>query len=89
MWNECPVSFLNLAGERGVGGNIPGSKESKYVTVQEKLQHENPAVRDIISRVQNPKSPVSTSSVFKFSACNSAPFKGECSTFCLIKVIFH
>jgi hypothetical protein len=29
MWKECPVSFLNLAGERGVGGNIPGSKESK------------------------------------------------------------
>ena len=22
-------TYLNLAGERGVGGNIPGSKESK------------------------------------------------------------
>ena len=29
MWKERPLSFLNLAGERGVGGNMPGSKESK------------------------------------------------------------
>lgn len=27
--NKLRSTYLNLAGERGVGGNIPGSKESK------------------------------------------------------------
>lgn len=47
-------THLNRAEDSGVGGNIPGSKESKYITVQEKLQHDSPVVKARIRRLQNP-----------------------------------